>query len=63
VEGHGIPPDVDVEETPKDVAAGQDLQLETAVDIALNELHAHPVSPPPVPPYPNYHPDDDLGKR
>jgi C-terminal processing protease CtpA/Prc len=27
VEGHGIKPDVEVEEYPKDVAAGHDLQL------------------------------------
>jgi tricorn protease len=63
VEGHGIAPDVDVEETPKDVAAGHDLQLETAVAIALRQLQEHPVPTPVVPPYPNHHPHDDVGSR
>ena len=35
VEGHGIPPDVMVEELPKDVAAGHDAQLERAVAIVM----------------------------
>jgi tricorn protease len=63
VEGHGIAPDVEVEETPKDVAAGHDLQLETAVAIAMRQLQEHPVPTPVVPPYPNYHPHDDVGSR
>jgi tricorn protease len=54
VEGHGIPPDVEVEELPKDVAAGHDAQLERAVAIALEQLTEHPVTEPPVPAYPNY---------
>jgi tricorn protease len=63
VEGHGVAPDVDVEEDPKDVAAGHDLQLETAVAIALRQLQEHPVPVPKVPPYPNYHAHDDVGGR
>jgi tricorn protease len=63
VEGNGIAPDVEVEETPKDVAAGHDLQLETAVSIALRQLQEHPVPTPVVPPYPNHHPHDDVGSR
>jgi tricorn protease len=61
VEGHGIPPDVEVEELPKDVAAGHDLQLERAVSIVLEQLKQHPVPTPAVPPYPNYHQHDDVG--
>jgi len=61
VEGHGIPPDVEVEELPKDVAAGHDAQLERAVSIVLQQLKEHPVPTPPIPPYPNYHPHDGLG--
>jgi len=61
VEGHGVAPDVDVEEDPKDTAAGHDRQLETAVAIALTQLKEHPVTTPPVPPYPNFHPHDDVG--
>jgi tricorn protease len=62
VENHGIAPDVAVEDLPKDVAAGHDRQLETGVQIVLDELKAHPVPEIPVPPYPNYHKGDGLGK-
>jgi tricorn protease len=62
VEGHGIPPDVEVEELPKDVAAGHDLQLEKAVSIVMDQLKQHPVVMPQVPPYPNYHQNDGLGR-
>lgn len=61
VEGHGIPPDVEVEELPKDVAAGHDLQLERAVAIVMQQLKEHPVLEPRIPPYPNYHKQDALG--
>jgi tricorn protease len=63
VEGHGIPPDVEVEELPKDVAAGHDMQLERAVAIVMQQLKEHPVTMPPIPSYPNYHEQDDLGHR
>jgi tricorn protease len=62
VEGHGIPPDVEVEELPKDVAAGHDMQLEKAVAIVMEQLKEHPFVPPPIPAYPNYHQHDGLGK-
>jgi tricorn protease len=61
VEGHGIAPDVEVEELPKDVAAGHDLQLERAVAIVMEQLKDHPVPTPPIPPYPNYHQHDSVG--
>jgi tricorn protease len=61
VEGHGIPPDVEVQELPKDVAAGHDLQLERAVSIVLQQLKERPVVDPAIPPYPNHHEHDDLG--
>jgi tricorn protease len=61
VENHGIAPDVKVEDLPKDVAAGHDKQLETGVQMVLDELKAHPVPAIPVPPYPNYHKGDGLG--
>ena len=44
VENVGTPPDVDVENWPKDVAAGHDAQLERAVDEALKQLAAKPVN-------------------
>jgi tricorn protease len=61
VEGHGIPPDVEVEMLPKDVAEGHDIQLERAVAIVMQQLKEHPVDYPKVPPYPNYHQHDGLG--
>jgi tricorn protease len=61
VEGHGIAPDVEVEELPKDVAAGHDEQLERAVAIVLEQLKQHPIPTAPIPAYPNFHKTDGLG--
>ena len=61
VEGRGIPPDVEVEELPKDAAAGHDAQLERAVAIVLEQLREHPQTASPIPPYPNYHKSDGIG--
>ena len=63
VENHGIAPDVAVEELPKDVAAGHDVQLETGVQLVLDDLKAHPVPEIPIPPFPNYHKSDGLGNQ
>jgi tricorn protease len=43
VENEGTPPDIDVENTPKEVIAGHDPQLERAVEVALQQLKEHPV--------------------
>ncbi len=61
VEGHGIPPDVAVEELPKDVAAGHDAQLERAVAVVLQQLKEHPVPVSPVPAYPDFHKGTPIG--
>jgi tricorn protease len=50
VENHGVDPDVEVQITPDDAAAGRDPQLETAVRIALDALDKQP---PPAPPDPS----------
>jgi tricorn protease len=42
VENEGVPPDVEVEQTPADVIAGRDPQLEKAIAIVLNELEKNP---------------------
>ena len=52
VENEGIGPDIDVENTPKEVIAGHDPQLERAVAEALRMLNEKPVNrmttePPP----------------
>jgi tricorn protease len=61
VEGHGIPPDEQVEELPKDVAAGHDAQLERAVAVVLQQLKEHPVPVSPVPAYPDFHKGTEIG--
>jgi tricorn protease len=63
VENRGIAPDVPVEDLPKDFAAGHDRQLETGVQLVLDELKANPVPEIPIPPFPNYHKGDGLGKE
>jgi tricorn protease len=62
VEGHGIPPDVPVEELPKDVAAGHDAQLERAVAVVLQQLKEHPVPVSPIPAYPDFHKGSAIGR-
>ncbi len=52
VENEGVAPDIEVEQTPKAVAAGHDPQLERAVEEALRLLEAHPVRIVPQPPDP-----------
>jgi len=52
VENEGVAPDIDVENTPKEVIGGHDPQLEKAVEEAMKQLQAHPVDratkePPP----------------
>jgi tricorn protease len=43
VEGHGILPDIEVEDLPGDVAASHDAQLEKAVQVVIDQLKEHPV--------------------
>jgi tricorn protease len=42
VENEGVPPDVEVEQTPADVIAGHDPQLERAIAIVMKELKENP---------------------
>ena len=51
VENEGVPPDIEVEQTPADVIAGHDPQLERAVAITLDSLAQHPVTTPTRPAY------------
>jgi tricorn protease len=56
VENHGVDPDIEVENTPADLLAGHDKQLETAVDLMLQAIAGKPAGlpppPPALPPYP-----------
>ena len=52
VENEGVPPDIEVEQTPLDVIAGKDPQLEKAIEIVLAELAKNPQVAPKRPPIP-----------
>ncbi len=52
VENEGVPPDIEVEQTPGEVMAGRDPQLERAIAIAMEELKKNPQARPARPPYP-----------
>jgi tricorn protease len=52
VENEGVPPDVEVEQTPAEVIAGKDPQLEKAIEIVLKELEKNPPPRRKRPPYP-----------
>jgi tricorn protease len=52
VEGSGVPPDIEVEEDPRLARAGRDVQLEKAVDVALEELARNPLPRGMRPAYP-----------
>lgn len=45
VENEGVHPDVEVDNTPSDLARGLDPQLDRAIAIALEQLQAHPPLP------------------
>ena len=49
IENEGVPPDYHVEQTPKAAAQGRDLQLEKAVEIALELLETQQVTHPSQP--------------
>lgn len=52
VENVGVPPDVEVEQTPSEVIKGNDPQLKKAIEIALEELKKNPQEEPKRPPFP-----------
>ncbi len=52
VENVGVSPDIEVEQTPADVIAGKDPQLEKAIQIALDELKQNPQTEPTRPAFP-----------
>jgi tricorn protease len=52
VENVGVPPDIEVEQTPADVIAGHDPQLEKAIQVVMEELKKNPPKKVQRPPYP-----------
>jgi tricorn protease len=53
IENVGVPPDVEVEDSPQSMLAGRDPQLEKAIEVALQALKEHPSTEPKRPAYPN----------
>lgn len=52
VENDGVPPDIEVEQTPKDVIAGRDPQLVRAIAVVMEELKKNPPARPTRPSFP-----------
>ncbi|MDF1576732.1 MAG: PDZ domain-containing protein [Bacteroidales bacterium] len=52
VENVGVAPDIEVEQTPAEVIAGGDPQLDKAIEVALEQLRKNPPREPVRPPYP-----------
>ena len=52
VENEGVPPDIDVDDTPADIIAGRDPQLDKAIEVAMKQLAENPPSQPVRPAYP-----------
>jgi tricorn protease len=53
IEGHGVDPDMVVDNLPHATFAGQDAQLQAAIALLQKQIKEQPVEPPAVPPYPN----------
>jgi len=53
IEGHGIVPDIEVQNMPGDVLRGKDTQLEAGVEYILKRLKEDPMELPPRPQYPD----------
>ena len=53
IENEGVPPDIEVEDSPQTMLGGRDPQLEKAIEVALAGLQAQPAAEPPRPAYPN----------
>jgi len=52
IEGHGVDPDIVVDNDPAEEYAGNDQQLNRAIEVILEELRNNPRVIPPPPPYP-----------
>ncbi|MEI6667049.1 MAG: S41 family peptidase [Acidobacteriota bacterium] len=52
VEGHGVDPDILLDNDPATASAGRDVQLERAVEVLMKQITDKPFAFPPVPGYP-----------
>ncbi|HLK16409.1 MAG TPA: S41 family peptidase [Fimbriimonadaceae bacterium] len=53
IEGHGVDPDIVVDNLPHATYLGQDAQLQAGIDYLLKEIKDHPVPVPPSPKHPD----------
>jgi tricorn protease len=53
IEGHGVDPDIVVDNLPNATFAGEDAQLKAALDLLKQEIQADPRPVPQAPPYPD----------
>ena len=53
IEGHGVDPDIVVDNLPHATFMGKDRQLDAAIEYLLKKIEAEPVDVPKPPPYPN----------
>ncbi len=53
IEGHGVDPDIVVDNPPHAAYLGEDAQLKRALEQLQQEIRLHPVTVPPPPPHPN----------
>lgn len=66
IEGHGVVPDVEVENPPHASFLGKDLQLEAALEHLTRKLHESPLpvpQPQAIPPVGEGAPPSKLGER
>jgi tricorn protease len=53
IEGHGVDPDIAVDNLPHATFGGKDAQLEAAVKYLQEQIRVHPITVPPAPPHPD----------
>ena len=53
IEGHGVDPDIVVDNLPRATFDGKDAQLEAAIKYLQDQIKQHPVEVPPPPKFPN----------
>jgi tricorn protease len=53
IEGHGVDPDLVVDNLPYATYAGKDAQLDAAIDYLKKKIAAEPIEVPPAPPHPD----------
>ncbi len=53
IEGHGVDPDITVDNLPHDTFSGNDAQLQSAIDLLKLQINKDPRPIPPPPPYPD----------